>query len=460
MKIGYYTLGCKVNQYETEAIREALARRGFESVDFEAFADAYIINTCTVTAMSDKKSRQMVRRARRTNPQALIGVIGCYVQKNENPAALADADFLIGTRDKGQIVELIAAALQKKASAGGNTLPPASCSPPDAPSQSCENSAQQLADAKTTPGQRSLAGAPYERMRICSFQSHTRAFVKVEDGCDNFCAYCIIPYVRGRARSRAMADILEEVEALCDSGYQEIVLTGIHEASYGKDLEGVTFLDLIKKVAQNGKIKRLRLGSLEPVVADAHFVREIAKIPALCDQFHLSLQSGCDQTLSRMGRRYTSAQYADCVKNLRACFPDAAITTDVIVGFPGEDEAEFAATCAFVDQIGFAKVHLFPFSAREGTRAYTMPGQISKKVKQERLHRLEQIAQKHAAAFLQAHSGKVMPVLFEREADGCWEGLTSNYLRVKVKASQPLAGQIVPVRITSAAGESCCGEMV
>ncbi len=350
-KAALHNLGCKVNAYETEAMQELLENSGYEIVPFHEKADVYIVNTCTVTNMADRKSRQMLHRARKMNPDAIVAACGCYVQEKADEVADC-VDLVIGNNRKKEIVRIL---------------------------EEYENSRgtmhKELVDIGHT--------REYEDMHLTKTAEHTRAYLKVQDGCNQFCSYCIIPYARGRVRSRAMDSVLSEVKSLADHGYQEVVLTGIHLSSYGIDT-GESLLSLIQKVHGVEGIKRIRLGSLEPRIITEEFAASIAALPKMCPHFHLSLQSGCDETLKRMNRRYTSEEYFEKCQLLRKYFKEPALTTDVIVGFPGETQEEFEASRAFVDKVDFYETHVFKYSRREGTKAAAMKDQVPEQVKTER----------------------------------------------------------------------------
>ncbi len=427
MKAAFFTLGCKTNSYDTQAMQTVLKEAGYEIVEDIAQADVVVINTCAVTNVSEAKSRQAIRRAVKQNKEAVIVAAGCYSQLNcEEVAALEGVDAVVGIQDRVLLADIIDRARHQKVSA-----------------------VRDMALEKC-----------YEPLAIASYSDQTRAFIKIQEGCDRYCAYCIIPYARGISRSRALSDILSEVWALAGNGYKEIVITGIHIASYGKDLaEDVALIDVIEAVAATG-IKRIRLGSLEPKLLDSAFLKRLQAVGQFCPSFHISLQSGCDGTLKRMGRRYTTAEYFAIVENVRAYFPHCSITTDVIVGFPQESEADFQATMMFCKQAGFMKVHVFPYSKKRGTRAAELNGQILTKEKEARSRRLVALSDELGAAFYAAQCGKVEEVLFEREKDGFYEGYTKNYLHCKVQATEALQGEIRRVRFTAAQGDVMYGVLL
>ena len=412
MKIGFCTLGCKVNQYETEAIKEIFLNNGWEIGDFSETCDAYLINTCTVTSLSDRKSRQMIRRAHQKNPYATIAVCGCYAQMSPDEIEkIEGVDIIIGTKDKIKAYELI--ANKKKA-----------------------NLVSSLDKNES-----------YEEMEITLFESKTRAILKAQDGCNNFCSYCIIPYARGRIRSRSLDSIYNECVRLSENGFLEIVLAGIHICSYGRDLENTNLTDLLKKVHSIDKIKRIRLSSIEPNAFTDEFIEELKKLPKVCHHFHISLQSGCDETLKRMNRKYDSNFYRSVCKKITAAFPDAAITTDLIVGFPGETEEEFKITEAFIKEIPFYQIHTFKYSIREGTVAAKMPDQIAPQVKDLRSKKVIGISKKHQKEFEEKHIGKTVEILVETKSDNMYLGHTENYLPVYVLSDEDLRDKIITVNI-------------
>lgn len=414
MRVAFYTLGCKVNQYETEAMRALFAAAGHHTVDFDEEADVYVVNTCTVTNTGDKKSRQMISRARKKAPHAQIVVTGCYSQRApEEVIKLPGVALVLGTKDRLRIVELVEAAGKKTANAV----------------------------AKLGPNE---AFEPLSAMR----EGKTRAYLKIQDGCDRFCTYCVIPYVRGGVRSRALPDVKKEMESLAQAGFCEIVLTGIHLMSYGKDLKGgISLLDAIAQANDIDGVRRIRLSSLEPQFLGDDFVLALARNPKVCRHFHLSMQSGSESVLKRMARRYTPSEYADCVKRLKEKMPGCAVTTDVIAGFPGETQAEFEETLDFVREMGFARIHVFPYSRREGTKAAKMEGQLPQNVKAERAARLIGLGKELEREYALSHLEKTVGVLFETYADGVVSGHTDTYLYVGAKGAPALVGSIGDVRI-------------
>ena len=418
MNIAIYTLGCKVNQYETQAMERELTARGHALVPFEGPADAYIVNTCTVTAVSDKKSRQMIRRARKQSPHAIVAVCGCYPQTHPEDAAKLDVDLIAGTGDRMKFLDLLESAVRER------------------------EPVVSLDDA--------LRRRSFEALPAGGLAARTRAMLKVEDGCVNFCSYCIIPYARGPVRSLPLAAAVEETRRLRQEGYREIVLTGIEISSWGRDLPGEqSLIDLIEAVCREAGDMRVRLGSLEPRTVTEDFCRRGAALPNLCPHFHLSMQSGCDGTLRRMNRKYDTERYKKSVDLLNVFFEHPAVTTDLIVGFPGETEEEFAATLAFVRECAFAEMHIFPYSIRPGTPAAEME-QVPKAVKEERAARAADLAEELHRAYLEDCVGQVYGVLFEQPADGLYRGHAPNYMTVAVQGedlhNQTLAVKIVGVK--------------
>lgn len=425
MNILFHTLGCKVNQYETEAMREALLNWGHTN-DKNLSVDAVIINSCTVTAESDRKTRQLVRRMRRENPDAIIALTGCMVQAFPDEAKkLTEADIVIGNRDVTKIVNAINSYDNKRV---------------------FEIDKHQNGDSYNTIG-------------LSKFNERTRAFMKIQDGCDRFCTYCIIPFARGRIRSRAVSDIKAEAQRLAANGYCEIVLVGINLTSYGKG-EDYNICDAVDAVCEVNGIKRVRLGSLEPDHITDEMLNRFKIQPKFCPQFHLSLQSGCDATLKRMNRHYDSAFYEDLVNRIRNTFTDAAITTDIMVGFAGETDDEFNQSLNFAQKIGFARAHIFAYSRRSGTVAAGLKNQVSNTEKQLRSHQMAEITKQTEIEFLKSQIGNVYPVLFENQENGVAEGYTPNYTRVIIDTKKALTGQIYDVLIKSVQDDYCVGELI
>lgn len=428
--VAFHTLGCKVNQYDTQAMLEKFRAAGYEVVPFEAAADVYVINTCTVTGTGDKKSMQLTRRLRREHPDSQIILAGCLAQRKGGELLETGARLIIGTQHRDQVVELL-----EKAVADGT----------------CINAVNEL-----------NAATPFEELTITTQDEHTRATLKIQEGCNNHCTYCIIPSVRGPIRSRSIANIREETKRLVAAGYTELVLTGIHLSSYGKDLQdGSTLLDAIRAVHEVEGVQRIRLGSLEPTIATEDFSKALAAMPKVCPQFHLALQSGSNTVLARMARRYNMTMYMQAVANLRAVFPLAAFTTDVLTCFPGETEAEYEETRQVIRNVGYAKIHVFPYSPREGTKAAVMPGQIPKAVKERRTRELIALGEETAAAYQQQWLGRESTVLIEEKIGEKWHGYTPEYIPVTL-ADCPacVSGRIVTVRLTASTPEGMTGEIV
>ena len=426
MRVAIYTLGCKVNQYETQAMEQELLRRGHQLVPFETQADGYIVNTCSVTAVSDKKSRQMIRRCRKLNPDAVVAACGCYVQTHPDEAAGLDIDLIAGTGDRMAFLDLFEQAAGEKAPV---TL---------------------LDDA--------LRRRTFEVLPAGGMAERTRAMLKVEDGCVNFCTYCIIPYARGPVRSLPKAEAVAQTEQLRREGYRELVFTGIEISSWGHDLKtGETLIDLLEAVSAAAGDMRLRLGSLEPRTITEDFCRRAAKLPNLCPHFHLSLQSGCDETLRRMNRKYDTARFYESVTLLRQYFERPAVTTDLICGFPGETEEEFAQTLAFIEKCGFAAMHIFPYSIRPGTKAAAME-QVPAHIKERRAAQAAKVAETMRRTYLQGCVGQIYPVLFEQEKDGLYTGHAPNYCEVGVHG-EDLHNKVIDVKIVAAEGDKLIGEL-
>ncbi|WP_106460604.1 tRNA (N(6)-L-threonylcarbamoyladenosine(37)-C(2))-methylthiotransferase MtaB [Anaerococcus sp. Marseille-P3915] len=424
------TLGCKVNQYESEAIEEIFEARGFERK--EENADIYVINTCTVTNMSDRKSRQMISRARGDNPDAIIAVMGCYSQvKPEEVAKIEGVDIILGSRNKEEVVDLCEDFLQNK---------------------------------ETTDKLISVSEEKsYEDLAISNQIGMTRAYMKIQDGCNMYCSYCLIPYARGNVVSRPMDSIIKEAERLGSNGFKEIVLTGIHVASYGKDFkDGTSLIDVIENVAKVDGIKRIRLSSMEPRHITKDFLERMKATGKACDHFHLSLQSGSDDILKAMNRKYDTKTFKEKVDLIREVFPNAGLTTDIIVGFPTETDQNHKDTMAFVDRIKFAKTHLFKYSQRDGTKAATMSGQVNGNIKKDRLKDLEKIEETNRKEFLEKQIGQSLSVLFESKSDikGFKSGYSTNYLRVNVKDPSIKDNEIFDVKITGIENNELIGQII
>lgn len=428
MKVKMITLGCKVNQYESEAMLSSLLKNGFTAAADDEQADVVVLNSCTVTAESDRKVRQIFRRAKKDNPDAVMVLSGCMAQAfPEDAQRLEEADIILGTSNRARLLPDLLTFLSTR---------------------------QRIVDIEPHTN-----GETFERLQVENFSGRTRAFVKIEDGCNRFCSYCIIPYARGRVRSKPLEDLKAELHALADNGFREVVLTGINLSAYGQEF-GLHLCDAIEAACAVPGIARVRLGSLEPEQLSEPVIRRMAKQEKLCPQFHLSLQSGCDATLRRMNRHYTADEYRTIVRNLRAAFDNAAITTDIMVGFAGETEEEFAASLAFAKEIAFAKVHVFAYSRRPGTRAYDMGDQVTNAVKESRSHAMIRATTETQRTFFYTQVGRTEQVLFERAVQpGVYEGYSMNYTPVLAASGSSLAGQIRTVRIESNAGTHCIGRI-
>lgn len=429
MKVAFYTLGCKVNQYESQAMSEMLAQNGYEIVDSKQNADIYIINSCTVTAVADKKTRQAVRRFKRNNPQSIVILTGCMPQAYPQDAdELLEADIVLGNKSNSKLLDYLDTFMKF----GKRVV--------------------NISEHKK--------GDKFCSVQISSFDERTRAYLKIQDGCNRFCSYCIIPTSRGRVRSKPIEDIKNEVERLAKNGYAEIVLVGINLSSYGSDI-GSDFPSAVEAACSVEKIKRVRLGSLEPDHLTDEVIERLSKCEKLCPQFHISLQSGCNNTLKSMNRHYTAEEYEELCNKLRSCFPDCALTTDVMVGFAGETDEDFNESLEFVKKIGFENVHVFPYSVRTGTRAEKMPGHNSKSVKENRCSIMIEETAKMRRRFFESIVGKTYSVLFEsKTADGFICGHTANYVPIKVKSPQEFCGEIKDIVITKACDEFCIGEFI
>lgn len=419
-----YTLGCRVNQYETEAMAESFIKNGYSIVDFEEEADVYVINTCTVTSIGDKKSRQMIRRSKKRNPNAVVVVAGCYSQvAPKEVAAIEGVDIIVGTSDKNTIPTLVEEFLKN---------------------HSQINHVDNIMNIRK-----------FEELEIDEYQERTRAFLKIQDGCDRFCSYCMIPYARGPVRSREPENIVKEVEKLAANGFKEIILSGIHVASYGKDLGGVNLTDIIERINNIDGVERVRIGSVDPTFFSESVLERLKNVDKLCHHFHLSLQSGCTETLKRMNRHYTAEEYKTIVERLRDVFKDVSVTTDVIVGFPGETEEEFDTTYKFLKDIKLSKMHVFKYSPRKGTRAEKLPNQVDPHIKEERSKALIDMDHEFEKEFVEKFMGSTMKVLFEEKVGENIKGYTENYIRVSVEGDESICGSILPVKITGyAQGEA------
>ena len=423
--VAFQTLGCKVNQYDTQAMLECFVRAGYTVTAFDGPADVYVVNTCTVTGTGDRKSMNAVRRAQRRSPGAEIVIAGCLAQRDGEALLPTGARLIIGANHRAQVVTLLETAIreQRQIVAVGDIL-----------------------------------RVPFEPLQVSGDEGRTRAVMKIQEGCDRYCTYCIIPYVRGGIRSRPLDDIRAEASRLTAAGYRELVLTGIHLTSYGRDLdEGIDLADAVEAAASSG-VERLRLGSLEPVIATDAFIARIREIPALCPQFHLALQSGSDAVLRRMRRRYTAREFTQAATRLTRAFPGCALTTDIMTGFPGETEADFEQSCALVREVGFARIHVFPYSEREGTPAAAMPDRVPRAVREERARRLIRVGRETAAVWAKGQIGRVRPVLIETVNEDGACGHTPEYAEVRVAQAQP--GALVDVRLDAWTGESFNGTCI
>ncbi len=426
MRVAIYTLGCKMNQYETQAMEQLLRQKGHQVVDFSREADAYVVNTCSVTAVSDQKSRKVLHRVRRERPGAVLAVCGCYPQTHVEDVRKLDVDLIAGTGDRAGFVDLLEQAVE-------------------------ERRPLELVD-------RSFDRRSFEVLPAGGMENRTRAMLKVEDGCVNFCTYCIIPYARGPVRSAPLETVAAQAAQLKAEGYREIVITGIEISSWGRDLKnGQGLIDLMEAISAAAPGVRIRLGSLEPRTVTEEFCRRAAALPDLCSQFHLSMQSGCDATLKRMNRKYDTARYLESVELLNRFFDRPAVTTDMIVGFPEETEEEFAKTLDFIRRCGFAQMHIFPYSIRPGTPAADME-QVPKAVKEDRARRAAAVAADMHWAYLDGCVGKTYPVLFEQPRDGKFSGHAPNYMEVLAEG-EDLHNQVKPVRITGTDGQVLFGEL-
>lgn len=432
MKVAFYTLGCKVNQYESQVLRQQFENNGFEVVNSSEPSDVYIINSCTVTSTGDKKTRQLIHRARATNKNSIIVLTGCFPQAFPNKACeVTDADIITGTKDRYKIYDLVLEKLKSK-----NVGSPKIFINPNYQDKTFEN------------------------MSLHKFEGKTRAFIKIQDGCNRFCSYCIIPMARGRIRSKKLEDIKFEVEQLTLNGHKEIVLTGINLSSYGQDIN-LRLIDAIKTVAEVNDVKRIRLSSLEPELLTLDDIKQLANINKFCPQFHLCLQSGCNQTLKRMNRHYTTNEYFSLIEIIRNNIYNPSITTDLIVGFPGETDEEFNETVEFVKKVNFSRIHVFSYSKRSGTKAALMPNQLANSIKQYRNSQISTIAKESQLNFLKSQIGLKEEVLFETSVgNNLYQGYSKNYTHVIVHCNQNLCGQIKKVVITGINNDSCVGNLL
>ncbi len=427
----YLHCGCKVNQYETNAIKQKFLQSGYHIKDFSEKADIYVINTCTVTNMSDRKSRQMLRRVKEKNKNAVLVVTGCYAQVAQSELEkIDDIDIVLGNTKKGDIVKYVEDYISKK--------------------------------IKITKVEDIMQEKNILEFGQVSYTEKTRAVIKIQDGCDRFCSYCIIPYARGRVRSREIKNIVSEIEEITKNGIKEVVITGIHIASYGKDLTPKTnLISLLEEINKIKNVKRIRLGSLEPTIIDEEFIKRLVKLEKICDHFHLSLQSGCNETLKRMNRRYTVEQFEQSVKLIRKNYPNVALTTDIIVGFPGETEEEFKQTYNYLDKIDFYKMHIFKYSARKGTKAAVMQNQVTSNIKEERSEKLIKLSNKKQLEHNKKYIQKELDVLIEERVGDYLKGHTSNYIVVHIKTDKKdLENTIQKVKIQSTINEDLLGIIV
>ena len=441
--VKFITLGCKVNQYETNAMAQKFLEKGYQIIEEETpeneeiKPDICIINTCTVTNMSDRKSRQMLRRMKEKNPNTIVVAVGCYAQvAKEELAKISEIDLVLGNNEKVEIVRHVEEYINNH----------------------IDN--VELEDV--------MYSKEFSDFGNVTYTEKTRAVIKIQDGCDRFCSYCIIPYARGRVRSRKPESIVSEITQIASNGIKEVVITGIHIASYGKDfsmskdpeLQNYKLIDLLEEINSINGIQRIRLGSIEPLLITEEFVERLKKLKKICHHFHLSLQSGCDETLKRMNRRYTTEQFKEIVRLLRNSYDDVNLTTDVIVGFPGETDEEFSKTYKFLEEIKFYKMHIFKYSPRKGTKAAVMPNQISGDIKEERSRKLIELSDKNEIEYNESYIGKNVEVLFEEEKDGIFKGHTQNYIMVYCELNKNLENQVISVRCEKAEQEHILGNSI
>ena len=429
-KVAFITLGCKVNQYETNAMAQEFIKNNYEVVEAHEVADIYVVNTCTVTNMSDRKSRQMLRRVKEININSVIVACGCYAQvAKEQLEKIDEIDIVLGNNEKKNIIEFVEEFLKNK------------------------NKEVNVEDV--------MATKEFVEFGNVTYTEKTRAVIKVQDGCDRFCSYCIIPYARGRVRSRKPESVISEITKIANEGIQEVVITGIHVASYGKDFkEEYKLIDLLEEINKIEGIKRIRLGSIEPLLITNEFVQRLKKLEKICHHFHLSLQSGCDETLKRMNRKYNPKQFKEIVSILREEYKDVILTTDIIVGFPGETEEEFNSTYEFLKQINFYKMHVFKYSQRSGTKAAVMENQIDGTIKESRSKVLINLSDNNEMSYNNSYKNKIVEVLFEEEKQGFYQGHTQNYILVKCKTNTNVIGKICKVKIIEAKKDCIYGEIL
>ena len=414
-KVAFVTLGCKVNQYESNAMAQKFIDNNYEICDIEDSPDIIIVNTCTVTNIADRKSRQLLRKVKEENPNSVVVACGCYVQVAKDKIdEIEEIDISLGNSEKKDIVQIVENYIYQK------------------------EKINNIFDINKEKD--------FSEMGAVTYTEKTRATIKIQDGCNNFCTYCLIPYARGRVRSRKKENIIKEVEEVAQKGIQEIVITGIHIASYGLDFsEDYKMIDLLEDLNKVDGIKRIRLGSLEPSLITEEFTQRLSKLKKICNHFHLSLQSGCDETLKRMNRKYTTKEFREVAKRLRSYFKDANLTTDIIVGFPGETNEEFTKTYEFLKEIKFYKMHVFKYSPREGTPASKMPNQVDGKTKEERSQKLIELSDKNQEEYNKKYFSEPQEVLFEEQKDGIWTGYTTNYVKVSYKSDENLENKIVKI---------------
>ncbi len=429
-KVAFYTLGCKVNQYETNAMSQKFRSNGYKIVNLEESPDICIVNTCTVTNMSDRKSRQVLRRVKEINKNAIVVAVGCYAQiAKDELLKLDEIDLVLGNNEKNDIVYYTKKYLEEN------------------------RKIDKVTDV--------MYQKDFLDFGLTTYTEKTRAVIKVQDGCDRFCSYCIIPYARGRVRSRKPESIIKEITEIAKNGIKEVVITGIHVASYGRDLkQEYRLIDLLEDINKIDEIKRIRLGSLEPMIITQEFMSRLVKLEKICHQFHLSLQSGCDNTLKRMNRRYTTYEFKNVVNLLRQSYDDVILTTDIIVGFPGESDEEFESTYKFLKDINFYKMHIFKYSPRKGTKAAVMEGQIDGSIKEQRSKRLIELSNNNELKYNKQYIGKEVSVLFEeKDKEGYYKGHTNNFIVVKVHSNEYLENMIKKVKISKAQREFIMGDI-
>ena len=464
--VAFITLGCKVNQYETNAMTQQFIEKGYEVVDHTQKADIYIVNTCTVTNMSDRKSRQMLRRVKELNKEAIVVACGCYAQvAKEELEKIEEINLVLGNNEKKDIVEYVETYIHHQTLSENkeDTLHIKTQSNKIEEDVKASQNKEIMANAEKNKITKNRVEAQikdvmnqkeFVEFGDITFTEKTRAVIKIQDGCDRFCSYCIIPYARGRVRSRKPEHILSEIQKIAKEGIKEVVITGIHIASYGKDFkQAYRLIDLLEEMNTIEGIERIRLGSIEPLLITEEFVSRLEKLSKICHQFHLSLQSGCDETLKRMNRRYTTEQFQEITTLLRNTFEDAILTTDIIVGFPGESEEEFEKTYEFLKEIKFYKMHVFKYSPRKGTKAAVMPNQIDGNKKEERSRRLIELSNQNEKAYNEQYVGNEVEVLFEEEKNGIWQGHTKNYILAHYKTEENMENKLIKLQCKEAEQE-------